>query len=115
MLDFVDDGRPCAKHPDQTIRNQRAIESIKAYHLDHPELVEERRQLALDITRWVRSANKLYETLDESDPEKKTLYTETVENIGKAIASDARFSVFAKKIVKGFSQYPWIEDILDCA
>lgn len=115
LLDFSDDGRPKAKHPTQEVRNRRAVESIKSYHLDHPELVEARRQLALEIASWVKGANLAYEELDQGDQFKHQMFSTLIDNIGRAIASDAPFSVFAKKVVKGYSNYSWIEEILDCA
>ena len=116
LLDFHDDGRPRAKHSEVAeIRHRRAIESIKAYHLDHPELVESRRQIALQIADWVQGADMAYDELDQADQSKHEMFSKFAESIGRAISSDAPFSVFAKKIVKGYSHYPWIEDILDCA
>lgn len=115
LLDFSDDGRPKAKHPTQELRNRRAVESIKTYHLDHPELVEARRQLALEIGNWVKNANLAYEELDQGDQFKHQMFSALIDNIGRAIASDAPFSVFAKKVVKGYSYYSWVEEILDCA
>ena len=38
-----------------------------------------------------------------------------LNNIARAIAFDAPFSVFAKKIVKGYQDREWIEDLLECA
>jgi uncharacterized protein (TIGR02646 family) len=114
LLDFSDDGMPKAKHPNTEKRNRRAVESIKTYHLSHPELVEARRQLALQISDWVRGAKLVYEELDQGDQSKHEIFSTFVESIGRAIASDATFSVFAKKVVRGYSHYSWIEDILDC-
>jgi uncharacterized protein (TIGR02646 family) len=116
LLDFHDDGRPKAKHPETSrVRYLRATESIKAYHLDHPDLVEARRQIALQISDWVSGANLAYDELDQGHQDKHEVFSKFAESIGRAIASDAPFSVFAKKIVKGYSHYSWVEDILDCA
>ncbi|MEX1201418.1 MAG: hypothetical protein WEB02_11575 [Methylophaga sp.] len=114
LIDFRDDGRPCAKYPDMKNRNSRAILSIKAYHLDHPELNEARRQIALQIADWVKVANLAYEQLDQAEQEKHEMFSSIAGSIGRAITSDAPFSVFAKKVVKGYRNYPWVEDILDC-
>lgn len=116
LLDFHDDGRPRPKHSEAAeLRYRRAAESIKAYHLDHPELIEARRQLALQIADWVVGANLAYEQFDQEDQGKHEMFSKFAESIGRAIASDAPFSVFAKKVVKGYSHYDWIEEILDCA
>ena len=115
LLDFSDEGLPKPGYPGQQNRRLRAIESIKFYHLDHPELVEARRQIALQILDWVRAANLTYEKIDQVDQEKHEVFSTLVESIGRAIASEAPFSVFAKKVVKGHRNYPWVEAILDCA
>ncbi len=115
LLDFHDDGRPRAKHLDSaSVRHLRAVKSIKAYHLDHPDLVETRRQLALQIADWVVGASMAYDEIDQIDQSKHEMFSKFAESIGRSITSDAPFSVFAKKIVKGYSYYPWIEEILDC-
>lgn len=115
LLDFSDDGRVSPKYPSQVNRKRRAIDSIKAYHLNHSELVEIRRQLALQIADWVKIANTVYDDLDQDDPEKHEVFSGIAESIGRAITSDAPYSVFAKKIVKGYRNHPWVEDLLDCA
>lgn len=116
LLDFYDDGRPRAKHPDSApVRHLRAVKSIKAYHLDHPDLIEARRQIALQISDWVSGANLAYDEIDQIDQSKNEMFSKFAESIGRSITSDAPFSVFAKKIVKGYSCYPWIEEILDSA
>lgn len=115
LIDFHDNGRPRPKYPEGVkVRHRRAVESIKAYHLDHPDLVEARRQIALQITDWVDGASLAYEELDQDDQSKHEMFSKFAESIGRAIACDAPFSVFAKKIVKGYSHYDWIEEILDC-
>lgn len=113
LLDFSDEGMPKPSYPEQQNRRLRAMESIRIYHLDHPELVEARRQISLQISNWVRAANLIYEHLDQVDQEKHEVFSTLVESIGRAIASEAPFSVFAKKVVKGHRNYPWVEAILD--
>ncbi len=115
LLDFKDDGFPCAKYPKQEKRNRRAVESIKFYHLDHPDLNEARRQIALQIRDWVDGAELAYNQLDQDDASSHQQFSIYAESICRAIATDAPFSVFARKMVKGFSDRPFIEELLDCA
>ncbi len=115
LLDFTDDGRPRPKYPNQNIRNQRVIDSIKYYHLDHPDLNEGRRQLALDIREWVEGIDDLYSELDQGEPATESALEVLTNNIVRAIDKNAPFSVFAKKMVKGYQDRHWVEALLECA
>ncbi|PKM18834.1 MAG: HNH endonuclease [Gammaproteobacteria bacterium HGW-Gammaproteobacteria-15] len=115
LLDFTEDGLPRAKYPNQTNRNRRAVDSIRYYHLNHPDLVEARRLLALDIREWVESAEAIYNSNDQGDPRTEKAFKGYVSSIAKAISADAPFSVFAKKMVKGYQDRDWIEVLLECA
>lgn len=115
LLDFRADGAPCAKYPGQPKRCERAEKSIKYYHLDHPELIESRRQLALEIEGWVDGIDALYNSVDQGDPNVERAISRFAENICRAIAEGSEFSVFARRIVDGYRDRPWIEDLLQCA
>lgn len=114
-IDFTDDGRPRPKYPDQKIRNQRTVDSIKYYHLDHPDLNEARRQIALDIRDWVDGIDAIYSELDQGNPATELALEVLSNNIARAIDKNAPFSVFAKKMVKGYQDRPWVEALLECA
>lgn len=114
LLDFREDGKPCAKYPDQTKRCTRAEQSIHYYHLDHPDLVELRRQLALEIKGWVDGADAIYRSDDQGDPNQERAFSRFVESICRALGESAEFSVFARRIVDGYRDRPWIEDLLQC-
>lgn len=115
LLDFREDGKPCAKHPDQPKRCARAERSIHYYHLDHPDLVESRRHLALQIKEWIDGADAIYEEDDQGDPSHERAFSCFVESICRALGEGAEFSVFARRIVDGFRNRPWVEDLLQCA
>ncbi|MGP5562324.1 hypothetical protein [Vreelandella alkaliphila] len=115
LLDFSDDGRPRPKHPNVQAKNERVLCSIRYYHLDHPDLNEARRQLALDIRDWVETGDALYPDFNTGRGSIDRAFETNLENIARSIASDAPFSVFAKKMVKGYQDREWIEDLLECA
>ncbi|MBH0062786.1 hypothetical protein I6E85_16775 [Pseudoalteromonas sp. NZS71] len=115
LLDFYDDGRPRAKYPNVPVKNERVVRSIKYYHLDHPDLNEARRQLALDIRDWIETGDELYPELNTGKAIIAKAFETNLDNIARAVASDAPFSVFAKKMVKGYQDREWIEDLLECA
>lgn len=114
-LDFTDDGRSRPRYPDQKIRCQRAVESIKYYNLNMPDLNEVRRQLALDIQEWVDGIDAIYSEYDEGNPATEKALEVLSNNIARAIGERAPFSVFAKKMVKGYQDRPWVEALLECA
>lgn len=113
FLDFTDDGRPRPKYPDQKVRNQRALASIKYYHLDHPDLNEARRQLALDIKDWVEGIDAIYSDNDQGNAAIEKAIEVLLNNIARAIDKSAPFSIFAKKMVKGYQDRPWVETLLE--
>ena len=115
LLDFIDEGSPCPKYSDQPKRRERAEQSIHYFHLDHPELVESRRQLALQIREWIDGADSIFDKLDQGDPKTEHAFSRFAESICRALGVNAEFSVFARRIVEGFRDRPWVEDLLQCA
>lgn len=114
LLDFREDGMPCAKYPEKGKRSARADQSIHYYHLDHPDLVESRRQLALQIKEWIDGADAMYEEVDQGDPKTEHAFSRFTESICRTLGEGAEFSVFARRIVDGYRDRPWIEDLLQC-
>lgn len=115
LLDFREDGAPCSRYPNQPKRCIRAEQSIHYYHLDHPELVESRRQLALQLKEWIDGADAIYPIVDQGDPKIELAFSKFAESICRALGEGAEFSVFARRIVDGYRNKPWIEDLLQCA
>lgn len=112
LLDFRENGEPCAKFPSHPNKSRRAEESIKLYHLDHPGLVEQRRILAAKIKSWIKKANKLYGRCDTGDPSIDQAFDEIVYNLADSMSEKAELSIFAKKIIKGFRNIDWVEELL---
>lgn len=115
LLDFLESGEPCARYPSQKIRKERAETSIRHYHLDHPELNEERRQLALQLTDWINGADTIYSEIDEGQPQVENAFTALAESICRSMARWAEHSVFARRVVEGHRTKPWVEDLLRAA
>ncbi|WP_024851424.1 HNH endonuclease [Hydrogenovibrio kuenenii] len=115
LLDFCDDGRPRPKYPNEKTKNQRVIDSISYYHLDHPDLNEERRLLALEIRDLIETGDELYPDLNSGIDSVGKSFETVVDSLARLIVADAPFSVFAKKMVKGYQNREWVEDILECA
>jgi uncharacterized protein (TIGR02646 family) len=109
LLDFNDDGRPTARHPDHPGRRLRAETSILLYHLNHSDLVEHRRRLAIELNEKIEAANALYDRVDAGDPAITSSYAHHVRDLVNAMAERAELSAFARRIVAGRRDIPWVE------
>ncbi|MCK9295925.1 MAG: hypothetical protein M0P70_12675 [Desulfobulbaceae bacterium] len=115
FLDFYDDGRPCPKHKDHPVRKLRAETSIKLYHLDHPDLNERRRVLAADLKQSIRTADGLFDRCDAGDPAIDNAFHGLIVRLSDAMADKAELSTFARKVIAGFRDKVWIEELLNTA
>lgn len=109
LLDFNDDGRPVPRHPEHENRKLRAETSIRLYHLDHTDLVEERRRLAVSLQQKIDAANKLYDRVDAGDAAIDQSYAGHVRDLKRAMAERAELSMFARKVIAGRRELPWVE------
>lgn len=112
LLDFNDEGRPVPRFADQAESCLRAETSIRLYHLDHSDLVEHRRVLAIELNEKIDAANRLYGQVNGGDPAIKASYGSHVRDLRNAMSERAQLSVFARKIVSGRRDLPWIEALL---
>lgn len=115
LLDFYEDGRPCASQPDHAARKQRAETSIKTYHLDHPSLIEKRRVLAANIKAKIKEADALFEQCDTGKPTIDNAFNGLVRVLHSAISEAEELSVFARKIIAGSRHKVWVEALLRTA
>jgi uncharacterized protein (TIGR02646 family) len=115
FLDFYQDGTPCAKYPKHKVRQKRVITSIKAYHLDHPDLVEKRRVLAANIQAIVKEADALFEQCDAGNPAVDHAFSGLIRALSMAISETAELSVFARIIISGDRNKEWVEALLNTA
>lgn len=115
LLDFYEDGRPCARYPEHQARRFRSETSIKKYHLDHPDLVEKRRVLAADIKAKLKEADDLFEQCDAGNPVIDRAFAGLVRVLSNAISETAELSAFARKVVAGARDKVWVEELLRTA
>jgi len=116
LLDFyVDDGRPCPryKEEDYEIRFRRADVSIKLYHLDHPVLIEKRKNLSLNISDKIEAANALFGTVDQGNPDTDRAFNTIVRELADAMSEKSELSAFARKVIAGKREYDWVEALLE--
>lgn len=116
LLAFLSDGRPTPVRDAPPDLVERVKTSITVYHLDHPELNEQRRRLALKLGRWINRANKHYEKIQQGpDADDEASYSEFVRNIFECISPTAELSLFARRFIMMHRSMPWIQDVLAAA
>lgn len=115
LLDFYEDGRPCARYPDHNARKQRAETSVKTYHLDHPDLIEKRRTLAAEIKAKINEADALFDQCDAGNPAINNAFSGLIRVLSNAISETAELSVFARTIVAGARDKIWVDALLATA
>ena len=62
LIDFDETGMPLSTYSEEVhaSRHKRAEVSIRLYHLDHADLVDRRKTLAVTIARTIRAAERLF-------------------------------------------------------
>ena len=107
LLDFRDNGEPCAKYPTHSIKKLRAEVSIKLYHLDHPGIVERRRIRAAKIKSLIKQADRIYEKCDACSPDDDLSFDEIVCNLADFMSEKSELSAFSRKMIKGYCNIVW--------
>lgn len=115
LLDFYEDGRPCARYPDHNVRKRRAEASVKTYHLDHPDLIEKRRTLAAEINAKISEADALFDQCDAGNAAIDNAFSGLIRVLCTAISESAELSAFARKVVAGARDKVWVEELLRTA
>ena len=109
LLDFNDDGMPTPRFPKNTYRGRRAEVSIQIFSLNHTDLVEKRKALAIDLNEKINVANDLYDRVDTGDAVIDKSYNSHVRELKNAMAERAELSAFARKVIAGRREVPWVD------
>lgn len=117
FLDFDETGMPIPAYSEgeHAIRHKRAAVSIRLYHLDHADLVDRRKTLAIEIGRKVRAAERLFPLTEEGDADIDASFVEHVRFLAGCISEKAELSAFARRILSGYRNHRWIESLLRSA
>ena len=113
LLDFLVDGTPCSRYADNETFTRRVTESIRIYHLDQPDLVEQRRRLALRIDGLIKAADRQYARVLQGDQDAELAFVEFVRDIVQLLDDSAELSVFARRVVLNHRTKDWVQGILD--
>lgn len=117
LIDFQSDGNPKPSYAeeDHAGRYRRAIVSINLYHLDHPDVVEMRRNLALQIVKEVRAAERLFPRTEAGDAAIDESFDQHLRNLAAMLKPEAQLSVFARRVLEGYRYHAWVPGILATA
>jgi uncharacterized protein (TIGR02646 family) len=107
LLDFRPDGMPCPKARIDDIKKNRVKQSIKVYHLDHPKLIRERNNLALEIEKKIDEINTYLEKYPNQE-----ISESLQKDLLKFISFESELSRFSKSIIQGHRDNEWIDDLL---
>ncbi len=107
LLDFRDDGSPCARYQDDEIKKKRAEVSIKLYHLDHPDLVEKRKELALEIKQKIEEIDDFISKYPDIEPSESLM-----QDLHRFMNESSELSAFARRIIQGYRDKLWIDALL---
>lgn len=117
FIDFDETGRPIPTHSEEAHagRYKRATESIKLYNLDHADLVDKRKTLAVSIKRKIDAADRLFPQTESGNADIDNSFTDHVKSLADYISEGAELSAFARRILAGHRDVLWVENLLRSA
>lgn len=114
LLDFDETGtpQPTYSKEEHSGRNLRAEVSIRLYHLDHADLVDRRKALAINITRKIRAAERLFPYTESGNASVDASFSEHVRFLADSISESAELSAFARRILSGYRNIRWVDSLI---
>lgn len=111
---FGDDGDVRPRFPESGPRNLTRVKtSIKIYHLDHTDLIDERLELLNRIKQSIELGKSYYIAWLAGDQSARAAFDTAVEVLKELAKDTAEFSTAAKDMIKGQrnNMHPWIDAI----
>lgn len=98
---FGDDGKaePAESKEENLYRFERARQSIKLYHLNHPTIVEFRAHLMWLIRGFLEDADKFLKKSRGGDPTAEAAYESRLSDVYRALQSAAEYSAAVRATV----------------
>ncbi|SFU13456.1 TIGR02646 family protein [Pseudovibrio denitrificans] len=117
LIDFDETGSPIPTYSEEAHagRNRRATESIKLYHLDHADLVDKRKALAVLINREITVADRLFPQTESGNAAIDSSFSDHVRKLASYISEGSELSAFARRILTGHRDIVWVESLLRSA
>lgn len=102
----------CGAAPDNYPRT-RATTSIDVYHLNQPDLVEQRKVLCSEIRRRVEDADRYYSKYDAGDGTARGAFEDAVRELRNYLLSRARYSSASRAMLMGLrGTHPVVDLVL---
>lgn len=113
QIDFHTDGNAVPKFSEEDdVRKLRANCSIKAYHLNHSELTEARRRLAIELNEKISIAERALPSCAADNAAALELFDSAVQDLQRAIKPEAELSVFARRVLQTMKSNPLVDEVL---
>ena len=116
QIDFLTDGNAVPKYVnDDDVRKQRAEKSIKSYHLNHSQLTEARKRLAIELNEKVATAERALPGCAEGNVIASEMFDSAVQDLQRAIKPQAELSVFARRVLQTQKNKMLVDEVLATA
>lgn len=113
LLDFLGGtGQATARYPAHERRKIRAETSIQLYHLNHSDLLEKRKKLAIELVDKIKAADRIFDRVDTGDNALDESYYTHVRDLKSAMSEEAELSSFARNVIMGQRDIHWVESLI---
>lgn len=113
-LDFKTDGMAVPRSDaDEDPEKLRAETSIEAYHLNHSDLQEARRKLAIDIRDEIAKANRSMIRYTSGDVSAKADYSNAIRFLKRCLDPRSELAAFSKRVLQVYKTDAIVETLLN--
>lgn len=96
--------------------HKRATASISLYHLNHTDVVEQRKVLCADIRRQVAEADRFFQKYDAGDGTAREAFQNAVHALLGRLSPEAKYSATARAMLMGLrGNHKFLELVLAAA
>lgn len=104
--------RPGESDEEIQVRRDRAEESIKYYHLNHPDIQEARAALARQLRELLENAEKWLRRAAKNDARAREQLAYAMKQVMKALNPDAPYSAAARCVLRGMRGTSQVAELL---
>lgn len=104
VLLWFDDGGQATVHPayeGDVAAVARIAASRDIYHLDHGDIVRDRRRVYRDVTRLVKRADNAFAAMTGSDPHARELFEDLLRQLKQRTNDESEYAAVARCAVRG--------------
>lgn len=106
---------PVCKDPDH-YPYKRVEASIRLYHLNHPSVVDQRKELCSQLRRRVEEADRYFKKYSDGDGTARSAFADAINDLKGRLAAKARFSATARAMLMGLrGTHPVVDVVLASA